>query len=105
MSSTSAAEAGSASLAPRVSNEMSGFGVVVMVDPRWCRCCCGSWPLARFVQEGLDDGREFGRVVHEIDVSATMFMQSRMGQQCVHDVRVDYRDDRIIGTRHDQRLL
>src|SRR5271166_1699641 len=101
MSSTSAAVAGSASLAPRVSNEMSGFGVVVMVVLRWCRCCCGSWPLASFVQERLDDGREFGRIVHEIDVAAAMFMQSRMRQQRVHDVRVDNRDDRIIGARHD----
>src|ERR1700722_20859849 len=41
--------------------------------PRY-RCWCPSWPLAKFVQERVDDGCEFGRVVDEIDVATAVLV-------------------------------
>jgi hypothetical protein len=31
-----------------------------------------SWSFSGFAQESLDDGHEFGRVVHEVDMTARM---------------------------------
>lgn len=48
---------------------------------------------------------KFGGLRDQAEMPVVVGVESRVGKQAVHDARVDERDDGIVGSREEQRLL